>query len=409
VITGVALFETGGAYTVAPGLTGATTLGVGPDVYAGNDDATLDLTMTTLIGTTGIAQSSTSGGGTGATFDLTLTASGWAVQKSTNDRLINSLGDEKEVVLLGTVAGGDAPYIAFLSYTFGSGASTRRGLGCFGMTAFNPALDLASQPGIGPTAGTLPSSSGSKILVHEAAREWWISVTPRRIVGALRTTDITVCYVSWYMGLMNGFGTATTSPYPMFIGASSNVAQREVDNIEQTGLSECYQSPSGGGPMYYRRKSDGTWVTVRNGFNNASVPTQQSDVTMWPVCSLEESSLDEEVHAADGAGMLETGEWGSNIRANASDRLYPAPDSGDDVFFLWPLTVLASGGTTNDINLEVAGELDDAFWFGGTTAAGGTVSPEDYLEDAGVRYRIFPNGTQGVAAKPYQFFVLAER
>ncbi len=108
--------------------------------------------------------------------------------------------------------------------------------------------------------------------------------------------------------------------------------------------------------------------------------------------------------------VLPDGLLASNIRGTPTNRLYPAPDSGDDVFVLWPLTVLATNATTaNDFNLEIVGELDGCYWFGGTDAAGATVSPEDYFEDtSGNRYRILPNGAQSSAAKPYQFFVLQE-
>lgn len=407
----VTLFETGGAYTATPS-NPAATVGIGPAAFAGNNACTLTVTYTGLIGTTGI--SATGGTGTGATFDITLTASGHSAVKNVNNRTENSITNEKEVILLGTVAGGDAPYTGFFSYTQTSGLETRRGIAMFGMTGFNPALALSAQPGIGPIAGVLGSSSGSHLPVHEAAREWWLSITGRKISGVIRTTDVTVCYTSFYVGLMNGYGAATTSPYPMFVGASSNVPNRVPDSSDNTGLSECFRATSsGGGPMHFRRKSDGAWVSVING-QNSGTPAQVDDNVMWPVCSVQvvnTSTVPEQQMSDDGPLVLHDGQVGSNTRANATDRMYPAPDSGDDVFALWPLTVLATNATlANDVNLEVAGELDNVFWFGGTTSAGATVAPEDYFDDAvsGKRYRIFPNGTQGVSAKPYQFFCMAE-
>lgn len=401
----VTLFETGGAYTSAPSNPASTSNDAGLGTGTG---ATLTLTMTGLIGTSGI--SATGGTGTGATFDLTLTAAGWSAVRDRNNRTENSVANEKEVVLLGTVGGGDSPYVAFTTYTQTSGLDTRYGIECFGMSAFNSSLSgLAAQPGIGPVAGVLGSSSGSHLPVFEGAREWWLSVSPRRVCGALRTTDSTVCYASFYVGLMNGFGSATTSPYPMFVGASSNTPNRVPDSSDSTGLAECFRSSSGGsGPMYFRRKSDASWVTVMNG-SDVSTPTQQNANVMWPLCSVQESAIDEQVLAADGPVTLVDGKIGSNIRANATFRLYPAPDTGDDFFTLWPLTVLGTNAANNSVNLEVAGELDGVFWFSGTKADGTTVSPEDYFEDSGIRYRVFPNATQGVSAKPYQFFVIAEQ
>lgn len=410
VITGVALFESGGAYTVAPGLTGAATIGIGPAAFAGSDTATLNLTVTALIGTVGIA--ATGGTGTGATFDLTLTATGWLIERSVNNRTENSITDEKEVVARGTVAGGDAPYVAFFSYTQTDGGATNRGIAHFGLTAFNPAITaLATQPGVGPVAGVLGSSTGSHTPVHEAAREWWLSVSPSKIAGVVRTTDITVAYASFYVGLKNRLGSATSNPYPLFIGASSNVPNRIPDHTDITGLSECFRSTaSGTGPMYFRRKSDGVYRQVLNGRSSGG-PVQEDDDVMWPVCQVLDNTDSGFTLGLVSAISLVNGVYGSNIRANTTERIFPAPDTGDDVSVLWPLTVLATGASASQsINLEIAGELDNVFWFPGTTSAGATVAPEDFMDDAvsGKRYRIFPNGTQGVAAKPYQFFMMAE-
>jgi len=408
----VNVFETGGAYSVAPGLTGAVTAGIGPAAFAGDDAATLDLTMTSEVGTTGIA--ATGGSGASATFDLTLTATGWSAERNTNERTENSITDEKEVVLVGTPASGDSPYVGFFTYTATSGLDTRYGIACFGMVAFNPSLALSAQPGIGPLAGVTGSSEGSHIPIHEAAREWWLSITAVKIAGVIRTTDATVAYASFYVGFGNRYGSATTNPYPMFIGASSQTANQAPDSANLTGLSECFRASSTqSGPMYFRRKSDAAWAQVTNG-NNVTTPAQLDDNVMWPVCSLQEvntASVPEQQMAEDGPVMLSDGRIGSNIRANVSNRLLPAPDTGDDWFVLWPLTVLATNGSqSNDVNLEVVCELDNVYWFGGSTSAAATVSPEDYFDDpvTGTRYRIFPNGTQGIAARPYQFFCMAE-
>jgi len=407
----VTVFETGGAYSTAPGLTGAATVGIGPAGFAGNNAATLDLTMTGLIGTTGIA--ATGGTGTGATFDITLTDTGWTEQRNLNNRTENSVMDEKEVVLLGTVSGADAPYVGLTTYTQTSGLETRFGVALHGMTAFNPLMTgLATQPGIGPNGGVIGSSAGAHVPVHEAAREWWLSITPRKIAGAIRTTSTTVCYSTFYLGLGSQFGTSTTNPYPMVVAGSSNTANQVPDSANNTGLSECFRATSGGsGPVYFRRKSDGAWRTVQNG-SNAAAPAQLDDDVMWPICSLQvvnTASVPEQQHALDGPVILTDGVFGSNVRANASNRIFPAPDTGDDVFVLWPLTILATAGSTaNDQNTEIVCELDNVSWFGGTKSDGTTVAPEDFLDFGGVRYHIFPNGTQGVSAKPYQFMVMAE-
>ena len=86
VITAVALFETGGAYSTAPGLTGATTRGIGPAAFAGDDAATIDITMTGLVGTTALPTTA-SAAGTGLTIDITLAETGWAIGQWGKERV----------------------------------------------------------------------------------------------------------------------------------------------------------------------------------------------------------------------------------------------------------------------------------------------------------------------------------
>ena len=404
-VTGVSVFETGGAYSTTPTTTAAATIGRGPSTYAGGDDCTLDLTMQSIIGTSGIAQSSTDGAGTGATFDLTLTHSGWSAVLNRNSNLIDSADYQKEVVLLGTVSTGDAPYIGFFTYRQDSAGQKRYGVACFGMTAFNAGLAMASQPNIGPIAWTLGANEGSNILVAEEVAEnnlWGISVTPRRICGFIRgnIAGEADSYHTFYVGFGNGFGPATTTPYPMIVAASSNVANRRTSDSESTGLSEAFQSPNGTGPIYYLRKSDLAWTTVRN----AITPTnrEESDV-MWPRGVTLEPAAPHRIVDDDNYLMLGDGFLGSHFRANVTGRIYPTPGA-TPIYPLLPLTIVSSGGlTTPNVNATIVAELDGCFFIGGVDDTGTVFTPEDEIEQGGVRYVLVPNSTDSLANRPYQF------
>jgi hypothetical protein len=407
----VGVFETGGAYGTAPGLTDAVTEGVGPAAYAGDDLAVIDLTMQAIIGTTGIAQSSTSGSGISATFDLTLTDTGFTTRWNKNEATSDSVTDNKEVVLQGTVAGADEPFIGFFTYRADSGGQKRYGIACFGMTAWNSGLPLSSQPGIGPIPWEIGSGSGSHILVAEEVAEnntWAISVTGRRITGFIRGNIATESdsYHTFYIGLKNGFGATATTPYPMAVMASSNQPNRRTSDFASTGLSEAFQSPSGFGPIHYLRKSDLSWVTVRN----AVTPSTELKIEiMWPRGVMLEANLGQHLFVEDdNFKMLSDGSIGSNVRANVVGKIYPTPGS-TNIYTLQPLTVISSGGgPTQSVNTTIVGELDGVFFAGGVDETGTIFTPEDEIEQDGDRYILIPASTESLANRPYQFMAFRE-
>ena len=409
-IATVTLFEDGGAYSTTPTTNEAATIGIGPDGHAGDDVATLDLTMQSIVGTTGIAQTATTGSGISATFDLTLTDTGWTVLYSKNDSTIGLAADdaEKDVVLQGTVAGGDSPIIGFVSFKQESGAEDRYGLGMFGMTAFNPGLALANQPNVGPLAWTISNNNGAQLLITEEVAEgnsWWMSITPRRICGVVRGNVATESdnYHSFYIGLMNQYGAATTNPYPMMVAGSSTTANQATSDLNHTGLCEAYQpAVAHSGPIWYMQKSDLSWNQVLNGVTTSV----QFDKVMWP--------MGQAAANTDGANQLAVvdnyrrmasgGGFSSSIRSNLSVKHFPAPGSNDE-FVLMPLTVIQSGASgTNNTETTIPGELDGCFWPGGTKADGSIFTAEDTIENAaGDRYFCFPVNTETLTSRRYQF------
>ncbi len=365
--------------------------------------------MQAIIGTSAIAQTSTTGSGTGATFDLTLTDTGMTAVHNRNEGTSDSVTDQKEVVLQGTVSGADAPYIGFFTYRTDNGGQKRYGIACFGMTAFNSGLALSAQPGIGPLAWTTGSSSGSHILVAEEVAEnnlWGIHVDGRCITGFIRGNIATEAdsYHTFYVGLGDGFGPTTTSPYPMVIAASSNNHDRRTSDLSSTGLAEAFQDPIGGGPIYYLRKSDKSWQTVRNTITPSS---EQNTNVMWPRGLISEASDNEHLFVEDNNWrMLNDGVIGSGIRANVLGKIYPCPGSSP-VWTFQPLTIFSSGGSgAQTVNTEPVARLRNCF-FGPTVNESGAVhTAEDEVPgetDSDARYIAIPCNTESLANRPYQF------
>lgn len=404
---------TGGAYSTSPTINEATTLGVSTG-FAGDDAATLDLTLQTIMGATGIA--GTGGTGSSATFDPTLTVTGWSTlyDRFDHDWGVQPDNNDRDVVLEGTVSTGDTPIIGFASIMGESGLLDRFALAMFGMTAFNPAVALTSQPGIGPLAWTVATNAGSHLSITEEIAEgnsWWISVTGRRVYGCVRgnVSGETNSYHTFYSGFMNQYGTATTSPYPLMVAGSAYNWNQDTFSSKHTGLAECYQEDASiNGPAYFLRKTDLTWAEVVNG----AVSTPGSSKVMFPLGKIVESTdAGNQIVTDDNFRRLSSdGVMTSSIRANLSIHNSPAPGSNDE-FVLYSLTVADSGDNsgTDDIHTHVAGELDGCFWTGGTKANGTAFTSEDYVENAaGDRYRIFPCNSQSLSSRRYQFMLMRE-
>lgn len=418
VVTAVSLFEGGGAYTSAPAGTGAATSTVGPSGVTGSG-CTVNTTMTGLVGTSGVA--TTGGTGTGCTLDLTLTSTGWAVQRDRNDYSTNGLNDEKEVILLGTVSGGDAPYIGWRSYSIPGGIETRYALICNGFDNYNSLLSYDSQVNPLPPV-TTPTTNGSFLLLRGSLSAaptsfvaWW-SITGRRIISVCRLqvgAPVTAtCYVSGYFGLLNPFGTATENPYPLAIFSTTWAQNRDAfdGGIFVTGLTEAMTDVTGRSPCVYRRPSDGSCVRVHNIINDGSGNgTFSRSQIVYPVGSPVDvgptPSNDQIVFI--GSGSTNTNLWNNGIiqpQFVASLKLYPF--IGTDETLLIPATIIsAPDGGANGNEHTVRGELDNVFWLSATKADGTALNAEDTVTIGTDRYRIFPNVAR---SELYSYFALKE-
>lgn len=403
VITAATILEGGGAYSVAPAATAAATTTIGPSGVTGSG-CTINTTMTGLIGTTGIA--TTGGTGTGCTLNLTLTDGGWTAVRDRRDYSVNSILDEMEVVMQGTVPGGDEPYVGLRSYTATVSTETRYGLVCCGMQNHNPGLAFGSQVGIGPTTGTPSSTSGAYIVVlPPVSMPFWFSFSPRRMAGVVKTQGVSIlAYQSFYLGHLNPFGTTTENPYPIFIATSCAVHNQVPDSAGNniTGIVEALSPASVTGPVWFYRKSDASWVEVRNSENLVADRSH----TLYPLGQPEEITdtfspnriVKADINFFNGIGL--------NTRATASRLLKPTPMTGGDLFVLIPVTLVRTTSSTNNtVNDDVHGELDNVFWLSGTKSDGNPIAVEDTITQSGKRYRIFQNGAQ---TQRYHFFCMEE-
>lgn len=408
VVTAVSLVETGGAYTSAPAGTGATTAIVGPSTATAGSGCTVNTTMTGLIGTTGAAAAG--GTGSGATFDLTLTASGWAAVWNRRSFSTNGVNDEKEVILQGDAGTGTDPLIGFRTYTATSGINTRWGWCVVGFDSFNAGLTFATQANAGPNVDPT-SNAGVCVLMFDNAQSYWFSVRPRRIAGVVKAVGASVTsYCSFYAGLLNPFGTATEVPYPLYLSGSTCSHNRPADagGFFVTGLTEAFHDTSTT-PCVFRRASDGAWTRVQNSLNGTAVGINVLAPVGAPNVYTGAAAGDDIVASGrltfsviDSAGVSVAG-------GGAATQVLMAALGGVDNLLLYPVVPLThdmSGGTgeTGPEQL-LRGELDGVHWIPATKSDGSSVASEDTVTIGGARYRIFANAHR---SERYSYFALAE-
>jgi len=394
-ITSVALLETGGAYTVDPTLVASP---LNNDVGLGTGTGgTLNVTM---AATTPATLAAVGGTGTGGIIGITLTAAGWEALFDRNNYSFNSITNEKEVILRGTVSGGDAPIVGIRSYTATAG-DTRYGWILCGADDYNGALSFDLQPNIGPS--TVPSSgSAICLLMFNNAQSFWFRVSPRAILPVIKAVGgATTTYMSGYAGLMNPYGTQVESPYPMLLSGTTKSHSRKPDagGFFCSGLSEMF-SDSGAAPGVFRRPSDAAYANVQNVNNGALSQT----TVMYPLGN-PFAPTGEDLIVSPGQFGVQLNIAGISNASGAASTATLMPWLGTNEIIMIPLNVVTHANSANTAETIPRGEVDAAYWIPGTKPDGSIVAAEDVLIRSGVRYIIFGNAHR---TERYSFFAVKE-
>lgn len=402
-IATVTLFETGGAYTVDPTTTGCTLdATVGSSVGTGG---TLNLTMQAITSGTGVASTHLTGSGDdAATFNLTLVQNSWSVLRDWNNYSVNSVTDEKEVVLQGSAGGGNDPIIGYRTYTQTSGLTTNYGWLQVGMDQFNASLGFTAQIGVGPST-TIGATGGIVLLMFDNAQSYWFRTTGRQVTAVVKAVGLaTTTYQTGIIGLLNPFGTTTEAPYPMYVSGSSRTANQSPDagGFSVSGPTELFSAATTSTPAAYRRGSDGTYQSVQNG-NNGTMQTLLGSV--FPVSLIQEptsSSVDDIIRngtfVINGTAALGTG-------ASATTSLMPSIGANETQLYPATLVTSPNGAGANDSETTVRGEIDGVFWISAVKSDGTTMVAEDTLTSGSQRYRVFQNAHR---TERYSYFALKE-
>lgn len=355
-----------------------------------------DLTATTSWTTSGV--------GTGATFDLTMEVSNWT--KLEDDATLDS---STERVLIFQETTNDV-FIGFRSYTQVTGAQTAKNWVVFGMTSYNGGLPWYQQPDISPSGissvdGTvLQTTAGGSFFCAKSndgfAMTYWFHVTDRRVVAVAKLFDATVVtprYSTLYAGLLNPFGTNAEFPYPLYVAGCTAGYQTSWNDLvpcfQFSGLSQAIGLSSRLGPGFYWH-NDGNWKSVTNWALNSpgsTIRAASNDFTVYP-CGIPDAAAGTDVQIVADVASTQL-QWEGIVQqsgfAAATYELRPTPDSGagGDKRALVPCTIILS----LDPDVDIAGELDGVYW---VSAAGSTVvTSEDLVSDStSQKYMAVPNG-----------------
>lgn len=410
VITSAVLFETGGAYSSLPSFPASTSI-IGPSGTSAGTGATITMSSTGLIGTTGL--SVTGGSGTGATVDITLGQTGWAVDnRNKNNRSWNSVLDEKEVVLVGDAAGNtNKPYIGFRTGTETVGVNTRYFVAVYGFTAHNSSLSFAAQAGESPGLDVSDNHvDGGPYLIfpQNLANEvdFWFSVDDIRVCGVTNVNPTATTddgrYQDFYSGYFDRIKAESEDPYPMLVGAScrDRDADPTTSSAEITSIAECRASS---GPWYYYRSESGAWTSITN--NNTGGVAGEANV-MWPGGANVLNATDPEIVVTLGPIPITDSIFKRDRSAPARD-LRLAPGSTPQ-HLTYPLVIIRKvTDPVSDTTDSVRGQVRGIFWLYNVDSSGNAINDfsEDYITIGTDRYRVFHNWD---LTERYQYICLKE-
>ncbi len=404
-VTSLAVYESGGSYSVNPAATGAAT-----DSSVGTGSGTgCTVNLTFSSEPTNGASTTSNGSGTGCELNFTLVDTGWTVERSTNNTLVNGVADEREVVLVADALGfTNKPRIAFVTGSTGAGPA-RYFAACYGLVNFNPAnaLDDATHniSGNGSTAAS-PSLNEAYMLFDEDNVQpltFRFAIDDRRMCGfynlnpqASATDDNND--MQFHFGKLDANATENEDPYPNTVithASAVNINPSAVD-VRITGLSEV-RRPGVGlecGAVFYRAETQ-TWVKINNPFQSGAGATEQH-IILPMGRHADISDGDNDNFQTGGAPTFTDGVFQAD-RSPAGEKLVTCPGTVRKIPRI-PLTLSSRpGGTSVDLTLDtVRGDLAGCFLVYNSDENGTRFADfsEDILEDPdGTRYTVCQTGS----------------
>ena len=422
-VTSAVLFEDlgtggGGIYTVVPSYPAATTA-VGPNAVTGSGCTVTFSSSTGVIGSTGLATTAITGSGNDdLTVNVTLADTGWSVDgRNTNKHLINSVNNEKEVVLVGDATGlTNKPYIAYRTATETVSLNTHHAIVCVGLISHNPGLALSSHSPISPglsgetaiggetsASVTLPDSGGG---VSEV--EFWMAADDthfREIAQLDENAAVSDNGLYWhhYAGFLDRVGVETENPYPLLVFASTRDITTPASTVSynHTGIAQCVFGGTNGAASFYDNVA-GSFQPFRNA-DAAANPGVEPRV-IFPNGKVNHNtggdSRSADYIVVDSALVRF---WGDDddgaIFDNESNDGVPTrvmrwtPSSGGGFApFLWPLVLISkSTSTTPAVADRIHGNIKGMFWISSDDGTGQRITnfSEDYVTYNSQRYLCF--------------------
>lgn len=405
---GVALFETGGAYSANPPATAATTTSIGPS-GSGGTGLTLDLTMAATPATSGVA--TTGGTGTGCTVNVTYAETGWTAVRNVNNRTENGLTDEKEVTLRGDSAGTlNKPFVHAISLTRTSGGNTRFAIWWGGSPFYNPAQNIGNQIRISPgidTGNQLQANAPYLLCDQDPGKlpmNFWVSADDTYMFVEVDTNSQAAStddreYHHSYAGYYEPATTEVEDPIPLFVGASARISNIDPSQSDEsiTSLLELV-CPAGTvcGANYYSSEQQ-AWINVSNSVG--AVADQERNTGMFPLVQITEinnpANTSDRI-AFDGPVVFWQG-IGSTSRASPTVNYLPAPGTTPQhVPVALGILSRPGGAAVDQSNDKIVGLLKGVFWVYNADNNGNpyTQFSEDFVNSGTDRLRVFASHVQ---------------
>lgn len=235
----------------------------------------------TVAPTDPVAQFSTSGGGSGATFNMTY---------------LPAVDTDVATLSLEGPGNGASARVYVNIETFNNVGSNHYTWKVFGATSYSAGVGFPSQVNASPEV---------HFLLANTTLEYWIQSSTRRFMVEARSGSN---YLSMYAGFMLPFALPSEYPFPLAIIASyPTAALPGVANARNSSIAD-----PGDAAAHYLRRSALTWRAIRNQGNAGTSisPVTGQRAFMWPA----KSSMGTSASAGD-ADLWNSGGW-ENMKTN---------------------------------------------------------------------------------------------